>query len=119
MTYPVDLLGTTCDIYRPFGAGVPTYTNVPCRLVGDFPRSRSAAGAVPEWTHYLVVDAGVDIQDGCTRSAGSAGLTYADGDKVCVPGGGTTPSFVVVWVETVDAGTPREFKRAYLLRHAA
>ncbi|MBO0699161.1 MAG: hypothetical protein J2P46_12265 [Zavarzinella sp.] len=119
MTYPVDLLTTTCDIYRPFGAGSPTYSNVPCRLVADFPRSRAAAGAVPGWTHYLVVDAGVDVKDGCTRTAGSSSLTYADGDKVCVPGGGATPSFVVVWVEMVDAGTPREFKRAYLLRHAA
>jgi hypothetical protein len=118
MTIPPDLVPSTCDIYRPFGAGAPTYTNVPCRLVADFPRSR-AAGTVPEWTHYLVVDIGVDVKDGCTRAAGSSGLTYADGDEVRVPGGAGTPRFVVVWVETVDAGTPREFKRAYLVRHAA
>ena len=31
----------------------------------------------------------------------------------------STPRFAVIWVETVDPGTPRAFKRAYLLRHAA
>jgi len=36
-----------------------------------------------------------------------------------VPGGASTPRFVVVWVEMVDPGTPREFKRAYLMRHQA
>ena len=119
MAIPSGLMQTTCDIYRPFGAGGPTYTGVPCRLVADFSRSRGAAGAVPEWTHCLVVDVGVDIKDGCTRAVGSAGLTYADGDEVRVPSGATAPRFVVVWVEVADCGTAREFKRAYLVRHAA
>jgi hypothetical protein len=119
MSIPGDLLPTTCDIFRPFGAGAATYTEVRCRLVADFARSRAANGAIPEWTHYLVVNPEVDIQDGCTRLGGAYTLTYADGDEVRVPTGAAAPRFVVVWVETVDAGTPREFKRAYLVRHAA
>jgi hypothetical protein len=119
MTLPPEVLVTTCDIYRPFGAGSPTHTDVPCRLVADFARGRMASGAVPEWTHYLDLDVTADILDGCTRMAGSYLITYADGDEVRVPGGATTPSFVVVWVETIDQGTQREFKRAYLLRHVA
>lgn len=119
MTVPPDLVPSTCDVYRPFGAGAPTYANVPCRLVSDFARGRSAAGTPAEWTHYLVLDPSADVRDGCTRAAGSSAITYADGDEVRVPSGSATPRFVVVWVETVDAGTPRAFKRAYLARHAA
>jgi hypothetical protein len=118
MAMPPDLLLSTCDVYRPFGAGSPTLTNVPCRLVGDFPRGRIAAGAIPEWTHYADLDADADIRDGCTRTAGAYVPTYADGDELRIPSGGST-RYVVVWVEKVDAGTPREFKRAYLLRHTA
>ena len=117
MAVPTQLLSTTCDIYRPFGDAAPTTANVPCRLAGDFARGRRAVGG-PGWTHYLEVDAGVDVRDGCTRTAGSPDPTYADGDEVRVPSGGGT-RFVVVWVEKVDAGTPREFKRAYLTRHVA
>ncbi len=117
MDLPVDTVPTACDVYRPFGAGAPTYSNVPCRLVADFPRGREAAGS-PAWTHYLVLDVSADVRDGCTRAAGTGDLTYADGDEVRVPAGSAT-RYVVVWVETVDAGTPREFKRAYLLRHSA
>lgn len=118
MAISPELLPSTCDIFRPFGAGTATYTNVRCRLVADFARSREAALAGPEWTHYLVADVTVDVRDGCTRTAGTDAVGYADGDEVRVPSGAGTPRFVVVWVETVDPGTPREFKRAYLLRHA-
>ena len=119
MAVAPDILITTCDIYRPFGAGSPTQSNVACRLVADFARGRLASGGVPEWTHYLELDVGVDIRDGCTRAAGASVLTYADGDEVRVPGGASTPRFVVVWVEKIDQATQREFKRAYLLRHVA
>jgi hypothetical protein len=120
MAIPIDLLPTTCDIYRPFGAGgAPTYANVQCRLVGDFARGRAATGSGPDWTHYLVVNPEVDIVDGCSRLGGAFTLSYSDGDEVRVPAGTANPRFVVVWVETVDAGTPREFKRAYLIRHTA
>jgi hypothetical protein len=117
MAIPPDLLGSTCDIYRPFGAGAPTYTNVPCRLVSDMPRGNTLGGLV--WTHYLVVDVAVDVQDGCTRALASPAVTYADGDEVRIAIGAATPRFVVIWVENVDVGSPREFKRAYLTRHTA
>jgi hypothetical protein len=114
MAVPTELLPTTFDVYRPFGAGSPTVSGVAGRLVGDFARGRQATA--PAWTHYLEVSSDTDVRDGCTRTAGSPGPVYADGDEVRVPGG---TRFVVVWVETVDAGTPREFKRAYLARHTA
>lgn len=116
MAVPPDLLVTTCDIYRPFGAASPTYTNVPCRLVPDMPRGGATLGSLA-WTHYVMVDVAVDVQDGCTRAPGSPTVTYADGDEVRIPIGSSTPRFVVIWVETVDVGSPREFKRAYLTRH--
>lgn len=119
MNLPADVAISTCDVYRPFGAGSPTHSNVSCRLVADFARGRMASGGVPEWTHYLEIDSTADIRDGCTRAAGAYVLTFADGDEVRVPGGASSPRFVVVWVETIDQGSPREFKRAYLLRHAA
>ena len=115
MTISTDLVPSTCDVYRPFGAGSPTYTNVPCRLVGDFARSRVAA-ASPDWTHYLVLDLAADIRDGCTRTAGSAAITYADGDEVRLSDGSGTPRFVVVWVETVDPGTPRALSSCAMRR---
>jgi hypothetical protein len=118
MAIPSELLPTTCDVYRPFGAGAPTYTNVPCRLVGDFARGRQAAVGAPEWTHYIELAHDADVRDGCTRLGGVAAIAYADGDEIRVPSGATT-SYVVVWVEKVDSGTPREFKRAYLLRNTA
>ena len=119
MSIPTDLLPTTCDIYRPFGAGAATFANVRCRLVADFARGRASAGAGPDWTHYLVVNPDVDVRDGCSRLSGAYSLAYSDGDEVRVPAGAAGPRFVVVWVEAVDAGTPREFKRAYLIRHSA
>ena len=118
MAIPSELLRTTCDVYRPFGAGAPTYTNVACRLVGDFARGRHAAVGAPEWTHYIDLAADADVRDGCTRAGGASTITYADGDELRIPSGAST-RFVVVWVEKVDVGTPRELKRAFLLRHAA
>ncbi len=107
-------LPTTCDIYRPFGAATPLATGVPCLLV---PSHRLDAGS-PNWTHALTLQPGVDIGDGSTRTADSDAIVYADGDEVRVPSGGST-RYVVVWVETVARGTPRQFLRAYLLRHTA
>lgn len=115
MAVPTQLTPTSCDLYRPFGDAAPTTTGIAGRLVGDFARGRRAVGG-PGWTHYLEVSADVDVRDGCTRAEGSPDLTYADGDEIRDRDG---TRFVVVWVEVVDAGTPREFKRAYLTRHAA
>ena len=118
MPISTTLLPTTCDIYRPFGSALPTTSNIPCRLVADFNRSRQAAGT-PDWTHYVVLNPTVDIRDGCARVPGGNAITYADGDEIRIPTGAATPRFVVVWVETVETGTPREYKRAFLMRHTA
>lgn len=119
MPIPTDLLNTTCDVYRPFGDASPAATNVPCRLVADFPAGRPTNFGAVAWTHYLDLDPAADVRDGCTRSVNSTQMTYADGDEVRVPTGAAGPRFVVVWVETVNQGTPREFKRAYLVRDTA
>ena len=119
MDLPADSVPTTCDVYRPFGAGAPTATNVRCRLGADFARGRAVPAGGPTWTHYLDLDPAADVLDGVTRTAGSDALGYADGDEVRVPSGAATPRYVVVWVETVNPGTPREFKRAYLVRDTA
>ena len=90
MSIPTALLPTTCNIYRPFGAGAPTHTNVPCRLVPDLARGRTPNGTSLSWTHYLVLDVTADVLDAVTRPAGSQLLTYSDGDEIRVPSGATT-----------------------------
>ena len=102
---------TTCDIRRPFGAGSWT-SNIACDLVPQFRVGRCATD-VPDWTHYIDVDASVDIRDGCTRVVGSNAMTYADGDEVRIPSG-VANRYVVVWVEPSPSGG----KRAYLMRHS-
>ncbi len=116
MPLPLFVLPLTCSVYRPFGAGTPTATNIPCRLVADLSRGRSASAGLPIWSHYLILDESIDIRDGCSRSAGANAITYADGDEVRIPDAGGS-RFVVVWVEWVNRGTPKAFKRVYLLRH--
>lgn len=111
---PTSALPTTCDIYRPFGDATPLATGVACAIL---PSHRPDA-SITTWTHALMVQPGVDIRDGGTRTADSDAIDYADGDEVRVPSGGST-RYVVVWVETVARGTPRQFQRAYLLRHEA
>lgn len=102
---------TTCDIRRPFGSGSWT-TNIDCELVPQFRVGRCAID-VPDWTHYIDVDASVDIRDGCSRVVGSNALTYADGDEVRIPTG-VNNRYTVVWVEPSPSGG----KRAYLMRHS-
>ncbi len=120
MPLPPSLLTHTCDIHRPFGVPTPAVTGLACRLKPDLAAGiarRTDAGLI--WTHILDVQPGVDIRDGCSRAAGADAISYADGDQIFVPGGGSGASYVVVWVETVGLGTPLEHQRAYLLRHAA
>ena len=114
MPVPACLLTTTCDIYRPFGAASPTATGVPCRLATC--QAGAARPGPMVWSHTLDLQPGVDIRDGCTRAAGTDALTYADGDEVRVPSGGST-RYVVVWVETHNRGSSMQCLRAYLLRH--
>src|SRR5436309_676364 len=87
MSLPAILLTTTCDIYRPFGAASPTTTGVPCRLA-PAAADGSRAGSL-NWTHTLDLQPGVDVRDGYTRPSGGASLSYADGDEVRVPSGGS------------------------------
>jgi hypothetical protein len=103
----------TCAVYRPFGAAEPTAGGIPCRLSPDFAGGQQVGGI--SWTHTLDLPATADVRDGCTRSEAGAAVSYADGDEVRV---GPT-RYVVVWVERHAAGRPNEFRRAYLLRHAA
>lgn len=116
MPLPAFVLQLTCSIYRPFGSGTPTATNIPCRLIADLSRGRTAAAGSPIWSHYLILEETIDIRDGCSRTTSSNAITYADGDEVRIPDAAGT-RYVVVWVEWVHRGTPRAFKRAYLLRH--
>jgi hypothetical protein len=116
MSIPTSLLTTTCDIYRPFGAGSPLTTGVACRLVPDLFRGDHTAGGIV-WTHYLDLNETVDIKDGCTRTVGANAINYADGDEVRIPGGVGSTRFAVVWVEVCNKGTTGEFKRVYLMRH--
>lgn len=116
MAIPTTLQTTTCDIYRPFGAGAPTTTGVVCRLVPDLPRGQRSSGL--SWTHYIDVADTVDIRDGCTRLGGAYAVTYADGDEIRIPDGAGS-RYCVVWVELINRGTPRQFKRVYLVRDTA
>ncbi len=116
MSLPAALLPTTCDVYRPFGAASPLTAGVPCRLTPDL-AARTLGGLA--WTHALDVQPGVDVRDGCSRTAGADAITFADGDEVRVPGGAGGTRYVVVWVETVGRGTAMQYQRTYLLRHQA
>jgi len=119
MAIPLSLLPTTCEIRRPFGAGSALAANIPCRLVPDMPRGRgSGLAGLLAWTHTIDLQESVDILDGCTRFAGANLVTYADGDEVRIPSGGST-KYVVAWVETRNLGTGQVFKRVYLLRDTA
>jgi hypothetical protein len=117
MPIPINHLSTTCEIYRPFGAVSATLTGVVCRLVPDLARGRAGTGSLC-WTHYLDLADTVDIRDGCTRTAGNNAVNFADGDEVRIPNASGS-RYVVVWVEMLNRGTPRQFKRAYLLRDTA
>jgi hypothetical protein len=117
MNLPSNLLPTTCDLYRPYTAASPTTSGIACQLVSDLSGGRAPAGLV--WTHYLLVNADVDVRDGCTRAAGADAVTYADGDGVRIPTGAGTTRYVVVWVEVLQRGGANEHKRVYLIRDTA
>jgi hypothetical protein len=113
MSIPASHLTTTCDIYRPFGAGSPTTSGVACRLVHVTQDDAPAPGLV-----YIDLDDTVDIRDGVTRTPGTGGLLYGDGDEVRIPNASGS-RYVVTWVVMINRGTSRQFKRAYLLRDTA
>ena len=114
MSLPTALLPQTCDIYRA-GAATAAATDVPCQLVPDFERGRQRfAGEANAYTHYLILDAAVEVRDG---SAGVASNNPANADTVKVPGGGAVAvSYTVVYVEYHNRGGAGEHKRVYLNR---
>lgn len=118
MSIPAGVLTTTCDVYRPFGAGSPTATAVPCRLVDDLDSGRTPGGLGVMWTHHIDLDPSADVRDGCSRTVGANAVSYGDGDEVRIPSGGSA-RYVVVWVTVRELGTAQAYKRAYLLRHSA
>lgn len=111
-------LPDVCDIYRPFGAALPTHSDVPCRIVpnGAVGRGATAGSTYPSWTHWVDLDPDYDIRDGCSRAAGTNFIAYADGDEVRAELAGRLYRFVVVWVEDRFTGTDNNYTRAYMRR---
>lgn len=115
MTLPGWMLPQTCDVYRP-GATPPAATNVACQLVPAFDHGRQRfSGEVNAYTHYLLVDASVDVRDGST---GVASNNPANADTIKVPGNNAVSavSYTVVYVEYLNRGEAGESKRVYLNR---
>src|SRR5262249_39701133 len=96
------------DVYRPYGAGSPTTTGIPCTFIHH-------VGTCPlKGTHVMEVPDTADIRDGVTRTAGAASLVYADGDEIRIQGSNTR--YVVIWVDThvhIPGESPR--KRVYMI----
>jgi hypothetical protein len=108
---------TTCDISTGIGIGA-TITGVPCTHFPSMDKGRRADSGALQYTDIIEVAETVDIRDGCTRSANSNTLTYADAYAVHIPTEGGTV-YAVVWVEYLDRGLETARKRVYLMRHAA
>jgi len=106
------------DIYRPFGAAVPTYTNVDARVVPAFIKGRGATATTNylACTHWVDFPIGTDVRDGCSRGAGIVIESYSDGDELHASLNGKTFVLVTVWVEVRYANTPAAFKRAWCVR---
>ena len=117
MSLPLQLLTTTCDIYRgnpPPGGATPAATNVPCQLVPDYAHGALVpANSARGWTHYLVLDTTVDLRD----SFPGMNIPWAFGntDTVHIPSGSST-AYAVVFVELSGKGGANEHKLAYLDR---
>lgn len=107
-----------CDIYRPFGAALPTHGNVPCRIVPNerYGRGEATGSTYLEWSHWVDLQPDYDIRDGCARAAGDNSIAYSDGDEVRATLAGRAYRFVVVWVEDRFTNTDGNYTRAYLLR---
>ncbi|QVL30936.1 hypothetical protein KIH39_19060 [Telmatocola sphagniphila] len=102
----------TTAIYRPFGSPTPIATEISGHLIADSSGLNSTRTL--KWTHILETASSTDLRDGCSRTAGTNAIVYADGDEVRMGGN----RFVVVWVEIVNPGSSFERKRAYLMRHS-
>jgi len=108
----------TFDLYRPFGAAVPTLVAAPGVLWNDpyGEKNAPAIGAPIVWTDILDCADTVDIRDGMLRNAGGPGQTYTDGDEVRFPTGIVVTRYVVVRVTRVRGSDGVVFKRCYLAR---
>ena len=109
-------VSVTFDVVRPFG-GSTLSTGNSGTLYDD-----ASCGRLPglsgtlSWTEFLDCEDAIDVEDGCTRSAGSDSLLFNDGDQITL----TSPLgtiFVVVFVSHwYDDATSTLMKRVYLLR---
>jgi hypothetical protein len=115
---PPQLLPTTFDVYRPFGAASPLGTGHAGRLASAFREGRPPVSGQQHFTHVLDCQPEVDVRDGCSRSVGADAILYGDGDEVRIPDAAGS-RYVVVWVDVVNRGTARAFKRVWLMRHEA
>lgn len=111
----------TFDIYRPFGAAVPTLVAAPGVIYPDpyGGRGSYSGGNYLTWSDILDCQDTVDIRDGLTRASGLDSTAYSDGDEVRWPTGIAVTRYVVVKVTrlTMPDGTSR--KRVHLLRDQA
>jgi len=108
----------TFDIYRPWGAAVPTLVAAPGVLWPDpyGGRNRPPGQQGLYWSDILDCLDTVDIRDGVLRNAGTDSTTYADGDEVRFPTGINTTRYVVVKVTRVADPSGAVRKRVYLVR---
>jgi hypothetical protein len=101
---------TTCDIYISPNVppSDPDTAGQPCALVARFQQGAEASEGDTElrWTHLLYLDAGVDVRDSYPNTPVN---------RVHVPDKDGT-GFDVVFVETVNRGTPARYKRVFLDR---
>jgi len=111
------LLPDLVAIFRPFGAALPTYADVPCRIVPNLGAGRNTAPQINStWTHWADFESSVDVRDNCTRDANTPYRDYLDGDKIATVIGGVYFCWAVAWVEVRYSNTVREYKRAWMVR---
>ncbi len=115
--WSANLATTTFNVYRAFGGALQSSANA-CRLVEQMDEGRRPETSNLSWSHYIEFDMSVDVRDGVTRTAGTNSLSYADGDEIRIPDASGT-IYVVVFVIVLGMGSPRAYKRAYLLRDTA
>jgi hypothetical protein len=68
-----------------------------------------------KWTHWLLLNPGVDIRDAYNSQLDPA-RNNALADTVVLVGGPSKTAWYVVFVEAVGVGTPSAYLRAYLNR---
>lgn len=109
----------TMATYRPFGTTTTVNASVPCAEVPNMACGRNSSYSGLTWTHIFFCADTWDIIDGCTRSIGSNGLNYGDGDEIRCGfefDGTTQIRYVVVFVERWNDGVATAFKRIYAMR---